>query len=88
MATKRQRYMISVDDELKQQIEDYRFSQRFNTMSDATQELIKLGLKAFARLQDADRPFRMPVNWESMQVAETGVEYNKDKEGEEDGSKR
>lgn len=46
MATKRARYMISVDDSMHKQIEDFRFENRFDTMSAATQELIKLGLAA------------------------------------------
>lgn len=45
MATKRQRYMISVDDEMFNEIEDFRFGKRYNTRSDATQALIHLGLE-------------------------------------------
>ena len=44
MATDKPRYTISVDDDLFQQIEDYRFENRFQTRSEATVELIKLGL--------------------------------------------
>ena len=46
MATNRARYMISVDDELFQRIEDFRFSRRFQTRSQATAELIRLGLES------------------------------------------
>lgn len=46
MATKRQRYMISVDDEMFKAIEDFRFERRYQTRSEATAELIRLGLKA------------------------------------------
>ncbi len=46
MATDRPRYTVSVDQELFQQIEDYRFSHRFQTRSEATVELIRLGLAA------------------------------------------
>jgi len=49
MATKRPRYMISVDDEMFQAIEDFRFSQRFQTRSAATAELIRLGIEAFRK---------------------------------------
>ena len=45
MATKKQRYMISVDDEMFKAIEDFRFERRFQTRSEATTELIRLGLK-------------------------------------------
>ena len=45
MATDRPRYTISVDSELFQQIEDFRFENRFQTRSQATIELIRLGLE-------------------------------------------
>ncbi len=46
MATNRPRYTVSVDDDLFKQIEDFRFEQRFNTRSEATVELIRLGLES------------------------------------------
>jgi len=46
MATEKQRYTVSVDDELFKQIEDFRFEHRYQTRSEATVELIKLGLKS------------------------------------------
>ena len=46
MATKRQRYMISVDDDMFNAIEDFRFKRRYQTRSEATSELIRLGLQA------------------------------------------
>lgn len=45
MATRKQRYTITVSDELFQAIEDFRFENRFNTKSDATSELIRIGLE-------------------------------------------
>lgn len=45
MATKRPRYMISVDTEMFNAIEDFRFERRFQTRSEATAELIRLGLE-------------------------------------------
>lgn len=45
MATNKPRYSITVDDELFKEIEDFRFENRFPTRSEATVELIKLGLK-------------------------------------------
>ena len=46
MATNRPRYTVSVDNELFEQIENFRFEHRFNTRSEATVELIRMGLKA------------------------------------------
>ena len=42
MATDRPRYTVSVDNDLFQQIEDFRFEHRFQTRSEATVELIRL----------------------------------------------
>lgn len=44
MATDRPRYTVSVDPELFQQIEDFRFEHRYPTRSEATVELIRMGL--------------------------------------------
>ena len=49
MATDRPRYTVSVDPALFQQIEDYRFSHRFQTRSEATVELIRLGLASLEK---------------------------------------
>ena len=51
MATTKQRYTVSVDEELFQRIEDFRFERRFQTRSEATVELIQLGLEAIEQLQ-------------------------------------
>ncbi len=58
MATKRQRYMISVDDELFKEIEDFRFEKRYQTRSEATTELIRLGLEVIKkeRYEETDTP--------------------------------
>ncbi len=45
MATDRPRYTVSVDNELFQQIENFRFEHRFQTRSEATVELLRLGLE-------------------------------------------
>ncbi|MCI9576876.1 MAG: hypothetical protein HFJ84_09575, partial [Clostridiales bacterium] len=45
MATKRKRYLISVDDEMFPAIENFRFENRYQTRSAATQELIRRGLE-------------------------------------------
>lgn len=46
MATDRARYTVSLDDELFNRVEDFRFEHRFQTRSEATVELIRLGLEA------------------------------------------
>lgn len=52
MATKKPRYTVSVDDELFNAIENFRFENRFQTRSEATVELIKLGLKQLKKEQE------------------------------------
>lgn len=53
MATKKPRYMISVDDNMFDEIEDYRYEKRFPTRSEATTELIRLGLEAIKKKREA-----------------------------------
>ena len=55
MATDRPRYTVSVDNELFQQIEDFRFEHRFQTRSEATVELLRLGLEALKTEQAAPK---------------------------------
>ena len=45
LATKKQRYMISVDDAMFREIEDFRYEKCYPTRSEATSELIRLGLE-------------------------------------------
>lgn len=49
MSTQKPRYSVSVDNDLFQQIEDFRFEHRYQTRSEATVELIKLGLEYINR---------------------------------------
>lgn len=44
MPTEKPRYCITVDEEMLKKIDDFRFDNRFNSRSQATLELIKLGL--------------------------------------------
>ena len=60
MATDRPRYTVSVDNELFQQIEDFRFSQRYQTRSEATVELIRLGLEALKKDTASEKPSPIP----------------------------
>ncbi|MCL2697767.1 MAG: hypothetical protein FWE74_06775 [Oscillospiraceae bacterium] len=45
MATDKPRYSITLDDELFEQVENFRFENRFQTRNQATVELIRLGLE-------------------------------------------
>ncbi len=59
MATDRPRYTVSVDAKMFQQIEDFRFEHRFQTRSEATVELIRLGLESLEKERmaaDQDEP--------------------------------
>ena len=49
MATDRPRYTVSVDPEMFQRIEDFRFQHRFQTRSRATEALIRKGLEQAER---------------------------------------
>ena len=51
MATNKPRYTVSVDDEMFKAIEDFRFENRFQTRSEATVELIRLGLEQLKKEQ-------------------------------------
>lgn len=56
MATNKPRYTVSVDNELFEQIEDFRFSNRYATRSEATTELIRKGLEALQKEMDLSTP--------------------------------
>ena len=45
MATEKPRFTVSVDFQLFQQIENFRFEHRFQTRSEAIVQLIRLGLE-------------------------------------------
>ena len=52
MATDKPRYTVSVENELFEQIEDFRFEHRYQTRSEATVELIRLGLETIKKEQE------------------------------------
>nr|WP_296467627.1 ribbon-helix-helix domain-containing protein [uncultured Acetatifactor sp.] len=62
MATAKPRYTVSVDNELFQQIEDFRFERRFQTRSEATVELIRLGLEQLKKEEAAAKEAREDEN--------------------------
>lgn len=62
LATDRPRYTVSVDAKMFQQIEDFRFEHRFQTRSEATVELIRLGLEALEKERAAQKADETPSN--------------------------
>lgn len=52
MATDKCRYTVSVDNEMFQKIEDFRFERRFQTRAEATVELIRLGLETLKEQEE------------------------------------
>ncbi len=56
MATNRPRYTVSVDEELFQEIENFRFENRFQTRSEATVALLRLGLEALKKESGDHKP--------------------------------
>jgi len=55
MATDRARYTVSVDDDMFKQIEDFRFENRYQTRSEATVELIRLGLEVIEKQKKEEK---------------------------------
>ena len=45
MATQKPRYSITLDKDMFEEVENFRFEHRFQTRSEATVELIRLGLE-------------------------------------------
>lgn len=45
MATDKPRYTVSVDDELFEEIENFRFENRFDNRAEATVAILKLGME-------------------------------------------
>lgn len=54
MSTDRARYTVSLDDEMFQKVEDFRFENRFQTRSQATVELIRLGLEMAEKMKEGE----------------------------------
>lgn len=54
MATNRPRYTVSVDQEMFEKIEDFRFENRYQTRAEATVELIRLGLEVLESRKKAE----------------------------------
>lgn len=50
--------MISVDDDMFKKIEDFRFERRYQTRSDATAELIRIGLETVKNQEETEQKQR------------------------------
>ena len=74
MATKKPRYMISVDNDMFNAIEDFRFERRFQTRSEATTELIRLGLEQLKKEEAAAKEGYQ----EGLQTAQEDLERVKE----------
>lgn len=55
MSTTKPRYTVSVTNEMFEEIEDFRFKNRFQTRSEATAELIRLGLEQLKKEQEEQK---------------------------------
>lgn len=74
MATDRPRYTVSVDDEMFEQIEDFRFEHRYKTRSQATVELIRLGIENLKQekpeLFEGDTPKMLNLSSDEHQLVD------------------
>ena len=61
MATEKPRYTVSVDKEMFQEIENFRFEHRYQTRSEATVELIRLGLETLKKENDTGGGYGVPA---------------------------
>lgn len=59
MATEMTRYTVSLDEDTFKAVDDFRFDNRFNTRTDATIALIRLGLKAAAEEKECTKQENM-----------------------------
>ena len=53
MATEKARYTVSVDEEMFEKIETFRYENRYPTRSAATVELIRLGMESLEKEGEA-----------------------------------
>lgn len=52
MPTEKPRYTITLDEEMLKKIDDFRFENRFPNRTQATLELIRIGMKALEKQQE------------------------------------
>lgn len=82
MSTDRPRYTVSVDDEMFEQIENFRFENRYKTRSQATVELIRLGIEQLMQtkpdLFDSNDSAAQTLTTDERQLIEDYRSLNKD----------
>lgn len=54
MPTEKPRYTITLDEEMLRKIDDFRFENRFPNRTQATLELIRMGMDALEKKQQAE----------------------------------
>ena len=57
MATVKPRYNITLEPEMFDEVERFRYEYRFSTRSKATVELVRLGLEAVKKMEQEGKPF-------------------------------
>jgi metal-responsive CopG/Arc/MetJ family transcriptional regulator len=55
MPSKKPRYSIIIDDDMLEEIDDYRYDNRFSSRAKATERLIMLGLQAYEAMSDEEK---------------------------------
>ena len=68
MPTEKPRYTITLDEELLKKIDDFRFERRFPNRTQATLELIRMGIEALEKRQE--KPIDDQANQHATQNAE------------------
>ena len=55
MPTEKPRYTITLDEDMLKKIDDFRFENRFPNRTQATLELIRIGMEALEKQQEAQK---------------------------------
>ena len=55
MSTEKPRYTITLDEEMLKKIDDFRFENRFPNRTQATLELIRIGMEALEKQQEEQK---------------------------------
>lgn len=55
MPSKKPRYSIIIDDDMLEEIDDFRYDNRFSSRAKATERLIALGLEAYNEMSDDEK---------------------------------
>lgn len=75
MSTERPRYTITVTDEMLKAIDDFRFENRYPTRTEATNELIRLGLEAIEAMEAQGRRFSRKSDKSLEEKEESAMPY-------------